>query len=78
MPYVYEMALLDGFEWWQKLQQEESGDTEPPPEYSIGEYSVRHSESNEPYYPSASKGDVMATGEVLEGLFGINYVDERN
>lgn len=29
------------------------------------------------YYPSASKGDVMATGEQLEVLFGVNYVDER-
>lgn len=31
-----------------------------------------------PYYPSASKGDRMATGEELQQLFGITYVDERN
>jgi hypothetical protein len=31
-----------------------------------------------PYYPSAEKGDRMATGEELQALFGVTYVDERN
>jgi hypothetical protein len=31
-----------------------------------------------PYYPSAARGDRMATGEELQELFGVTYVDERD
>ena len=46
---------------------------------AVRNFRGKHSDGSwKPYYPSAEKGDRMATGEELQALFGVTYVDERN
>lgn len=84
------MILLEELIEDYRRQAEEYGGEDDPRTFTEGRQgrafpattgegiSTRVFEDNAPYYPSADKGDVMATGEELVALFGITYEDERN
>lgn len=60
MPAPYEWALIDGLNDFYKAQQSGTGDYEP------------YDDDYDPRFPSASRGDVMASPEELMGL-GMQY-----
>jgi hypothetical protein len=86
----HEYALIDGLNEYYEAQsdgysksgyeQDSGGSTDEGTWIRTygGDSDLLSDGTAKPYYPSASKGDRMATGEELQELFGINYVDERN
>jgi hypothetical protein len=85
----HEYALIDGLTEYYEAQSDSNSGYEQDSYGSTdeggtwirtygGDSDLLSDGTAKPYYPSASKGDRMATGEELQELFGITYVDERN